>query len=89
MVTTSELRKAFQRIRGSNRQRWKQKLEFAVLTGFTGQMTLTIDSFERHELYTFLVDSDGPEGCCAGCTELPEGWCKSCDENRKAREGRR
>lgn len=51
-----------------------------VVDGANGFVMVEIDGWDLHELYTVLVDSDGPEGCCAGCTKLPQGWCRTCDE---------
>lgn len=56
-----------------------------ICSGPTGhRVELQIDGWDLHELYTVLVDPNGPEGCCAGCSLLPEGWCANCDQNRKA-----
>lgn len=60
------------------RGRWPPSLQ--VVVGAVGTITIELDGWELHELYTILVDSDGPEGCCAGCTKLPKGWCRTCDE---------
>lgn len=67
---------------------WKRKLASAVARQWCGRywtwcaaaaVYLPLDFWDLHELYTVLVDADGPEGCCAGCTRLPPGWCANCD----------
>lgn len=59
------------------------------LTGPHGGVLLPLNGWDVHELYTVLVDPLGvlsgeSEGCCAGCARLPEGWCRTCDEQRRA-----
>lgn len=49
-----------------------------------GLVSLDLDGFDLHELYTRLVDNTGPEGCCAGLSRLPVGWCRTCDAQRSA-----
>lgn len=61
------------------RSEWRQKLEASVKNGGN----LVLDHWDLHELYTGFVESSGPEGCTAGCTILPPGWCATCDSQRK------
>lgn len=71
------------------RAEWRGKLESCV-GGFDehGCFLLLLSGWDVHELYTALVDPLGSEGCCAGCTRLPPGWCAACDRDRElAAEG--
>lgn len=48
-----------------------------------GGATLNLDGWRVHELYTLVHrDANLPEGCCAGCHQLPPGWCRTCDHLR-------
>ena len=72
---------------------WARKLRRAVeqsaaSDGPMGLLELRLDGWDLHELYTVLVaPTFEQEGCCAGCAELPAGWCRTCDINRKQRLG--
>lgn len=74
------------------RAEWQRKLQQCVLRGAVPiprvvdadtHYELHLDGWDVHELYTVLVEPIGPEGCCAGCTRLPPGWCAACDRNRE------
>lgn len=67
-------------------ERWRGLLyeafsdDYASVAGPKGTGLLPLDGWDLHELYTLTVDREGPEGCCAGCTRLPRGWCALCDK---------
>lgn len=68
---------------------WKATLQSGVVfadrpvNGPRGSVRIAVNGWDLHELYTLLVEPDGEEGCCAGCTILPPGWCAGCDLTRK------
>jgi hypothetical protein len=58
------------------------------VNGPAGWVQPVLDGFDLHELYTLVVDGSGAdsvkhEGCCAGCSRLPPGWCVQCDKQRE------
>jgi hypothetical protein len=74
-----------EQMRQSEKRRWRQKLTpVNAVSGPSGAMLMPLDGWDLHELYTRLVEPQGEEGCCAGCTILPPGWCSLCDKTRKA-----
>jgi hypothetical protein len=81
LLAMSEEEKMHEKIR----EEWRRKLTpKSPVHGPNGFPQIEIGGWDLHELYTILVDDEGPEGCCAGCTILPPGWCSLCDKTRKA-----
>jgi hypothetical protein len=87
LVAMSELlvlQEEEEKMREKTRQEWRRKLTpKSPVHGPNGFPQIEIGGWDLHELYTILVDDEGPEGCCAGCTMLPPGWCSLCDKQRK------